>query len=116
MVGELAKNCPDHVKTRSRSRNDKQRLATHVLPLLRHVPIAALTLPIVDNVMASLPAQLTPTTRRRLAQAIFRACKLAVHPLRLAPASLIPSGWPPLVPKGSQRKQEMPSHANTIAF
>jgi integrase len=114
--GDLAKAYPDHVKDKRSARDDAHRFATYVNPVLGPVPMSALTLERIDAVMASLPERLSPASRRQIAQGIARVCKLAVYPLRMMGASPIPPGWLPRVPKGSQKKQEMPRPAEHDRF
>jgi integrase len=87
-----------------------------VRPILGDVPMSAFTLGKADAAMSTLPSHLAPASRRKAAQMIHRVCKLAVYPLRLIPVSPIPQGWMPRIPKGSQKKQEMPTALEADRF
>ncbi len=103
--GELAKRFPDHVKAKRTASDDEQRLRCHVLPMLRDVPMAKLTLERLDAVMAALPEGLASATRRQVAQSISSVIKFSVYPLRLITVNPIPRGWLPRV--GNCKKQEI---------
>ncbi len=93
--GELAKRHPDHVREKRSSDRDEQILRLHVCPVLGRYRLDRIRLEHCDAVMASLPADMAPGTRRQVAQVIHRVMRLAVMPARILPASPIPSGWLP---------------------
>jgi len=106
--GELARLHPDHVRTKRSADDDRERLCKYVLPEIGPVPIAKVTLDHALGVMSALPAELTPATRRHVAQVMNRVLKLAVFPLRLRESSPLPVGWMPKIQAKAQRKQAMP--------
>ena len=93
--GELARRYPDHVKHRRSADTDGLRLARHVLPVVKDVPIAAFTLDDAERVLARLPSHLSPASRRQVALLVGRVLRLAVYPLRLRESSPIPPTWLP---------------------
>jgi hypothetical protein len=88
--GELARDYPDHVRAKRPNsiRDDVTRLEKHVIPIVGEVPIASFTLEDAERVMAALPSDLRPATRRHVAQSMARLLKIAVYPLRLRAPSL----------------------------
>jgi integrase len=106
--GDLAKRHPDHVRAKRSARDDAQRLRDHVLPLVAGVAMSAFTLDHAEQVMQSLDPSLAPATRRAVAQVMNRVVNLAIYPLKLVAANPLPRGWMPRIPKGAQRKQEVP--------
>jgi len=93
--GELARRYPDHVRRKSRLRDDVGRFRTHILPVVGDVPVADFNLAHAEQVMAALPARLAAATRRQVALAIHRLMALAVFPMRLRSDNPLPRGWLP---------------------
>ncbi len=102
---ELAKKYPDHVREKSSADRDEELFRLHVLP---HVPadlrIDEFSLEHAEFVMANLPAHLTTSTRRHVAQVMSRLMKLAVYPCKWRTSSPIPAGWLPRVPDGKAKE------------
>lgn len=97
--GDLAKKYPDHVYDKDYKR-DAGRLRMYVYPIVGDVPVRAFNLAHGNAVMRSLPAHLSPSSRRHVAQALMRIMHLAVFPGQLLVASPLPRGWlPKLHPK-----------------
>ncbi len=103
--GDLAKRFPHHLKEKRSAADDKQRLEKFVFPVVGSVSIKAFSIDDAERMMANLPLELAPATRRQIAQIVHRVLKLAVFPLRVVNHNPIPVGWLPRVPKGSQKKQ-----------
>lgn len=106
--GDLARQHPDHVKVKKTADDDRQRLETYVVPLLRTVPMRSFSLDHAERVMAALPPTLRPATRRQVAQAMHRVAALAVYPLRQLKANPLPRGFLPKVDPADQRSQVKP--------
>jgi integrase len=92
--GKLARQFPDHVKTKKSADTDVHRL-THILPIVGPIPVVAFTLKDAERVMASLPSSLSTASRRHVAQLMTKILALAVYPLRLREASPFPRGFLP---------------------
>lgn len=92
--GDLAKKFPDHVYDKDYKR-DAGRLRMYVYPHVGDVPVRAFQLSHGNTVMRELPAHLSPTSRRHVAQALMRIMHLAVFPGQLLAASPLPRGWLP---------------------
>lgn len=92
--GDLHKKYPDHVKDKDYKR-DAGRLRMYVYPHVGDVPVRAFTLSHGTAVMRALPAHLSKTSRRHVAQALMRIMHLAVFPGALIVASPLPRGWLP---------------------
>lgn len=97
--GELHERWPDHVKKKRSARDDEERLRLYVYPLVGSVPLPEFSAAHADLVMASLPAKLSPATRRHVAQVLSRVLKLAAYPCRLITATPLPAGFLPNVGK-----------------
>ncbi|HSY22212.1 MAG TPA: tyrosine-type recombinase/integrase [Polyangiaceae bacterium] len=93
--GELAKKYPDHVKAKRSSSDDAQRLGKHVLPHLDGVRVDEFTLDHAEFVMANLSSELSPGSRRQIAQTMARLMRLAVYPGKWRKDNPIPAGWLP---------------------
>lgn len=93
--GELARRFPDQVREKRSAELDAQRLAKYVYPLIGDTPIDHVALGDCERVMASLPRELSASTRRQVGQVMRRALKLSVYPLRLRESSPIPDGFLP---------------------
>lgn len=93
--GELHKRWPDHVKAKETSDTDEQRMGKHVYPVIGSVPIRLFTIKDAERVLEKLPAYLSQTSRRHVAQLVGHVLALAVYPVKLIEASPIPRGWLP---------------------
>jgi integrase len=99
--GELARKCPDHVATKSTADDDARLLRLYAEPISGDLRLSEITLADVDQVMASLPERLSPSTRRHVAQVVRRVLTLAVYPARHLRQNPIPRGW---LPRGKSSK------------
>lgn len=95
--GELARLHPDHIREKKSAPGDVYRLEKHVYPVVGHVTLEAFKLEDAEAVMRSLPPELSPGTRRQVAQSLHRLFKLAVYPCRLLAHSPLPAGFLPPV-------------------
>lgn len=92
--GELAREYPDHVRTKKSAGDDVTLFDLHILPIVRHVPVVKFTLDDAEAVMRSLPPR-AAATRRHVAQAMHRLLNIAVFPVRLIAANPLPKGFLP---------------------
>ncbi len=95
--GELARDYPDHVRSKKSADDDQQRLALHVYPVVGDVAIADFTIDDAEAVMRAIPAERAPATRRHVAQLLHRLMGIAVFPLRLRASNPLPKGFLPNV-------------------
>lgn len=95
--GELAKEHPDHVRTKKTAADDARLFDRYVNPLVGELPVSSFTLDHAQRIMADVPAEHAPATRRHVAQAIHKLFAYAVFPLRLVPSSPLPRGWLPRI-------------------
>lgn len=95
--GKLATRFPDHVKRlkESTTETNELRFRAHVVPVVGDIAVAAFTLDDAERVMASLDRELSPASRRHVAQILIRLMNLAVYPLKLRTATPIPKNWRP---------------------
>ncbi len=93
--GELARRFPDHVKQKRSAERDEELLRLYILPHVKDVRLDEFTLADAECVMASLPAKLSPGTRRHIAQVMSRLMHLAVYPGKWIQVTPIPRGWLP---------------------
>jgi excisionase family DNA binding protein len=97
--GTLNKRYPDHVKRKVSAKDDAARLKRYVFPHIGDEPMAAFEGPhgvdLVERVIAALPDDLTPGSRRQIIQAMHRVVALAVYPCRLLAANPLPPGFVP---------------------
>ncbi|MDI1444709.1 tyrosine-type recombinase/integrase [Polyangium sp. 6x1] len=98
--GELAALYPDRVKKKRSVLTDIYWLAKYVYPLVGGVAIDAFTVDHAETVMRSLPLELSPNSRRAIAQLMHRICGLAILPLRHITANPLPVGFVPRVQLG----------------
>lgn len=92
--GELHREHKDHIAAKQ-SDKDEGRLERHVLPIVGPIAIASFSIEDADRVMRALPAELSPASRRHVAQLVHRVLAIAVSPLRLRAANPLPRGWLP---------------------
>ena len=95
--GTLHRLHPDHVPAKSSADDDARRLSKHVFPVVREVPLAGFTLDHAEAVMRRLPADLSPASRRHVAQLLHRILSIAVFPARILAANPLPRGFLPAV-------------------
>ncbi len=97
--GSLSKRYPDHVKRKVSAKDDAARLKRYVFPHIGDEPVAAFEgsngVDLVERVIAALPDDLTPGSRRQVIQAMHRVIALAVYPCRLLTANPLPPGFVP---------------------
>lgn len=113
-TGELARSYPDHVRKKKSVKDDVQRLDAYILPHLKDLPVAAITLDHAEQVMCSLPSTLGPATRRQVAQLMSKALNLAVFPLRLRDTSPLPRGWLPKPPPAKAKSYLYPAEDRAL--
>ena len=101
-TGKLHKKHHDRVGAKD-SDDDKSRLTRYVNPHLGRFRLDQITLADCDHVLANLPDELAPTTRRHVAQVIGRVLKLAVYPGCYLAVSPVPRGWLPRPGKARAR-------------
>lgn len=107
LSGELSLRFPDHVEVREPRTvaDDEARLNLYLLPHLRDIPLAAISLVLCDDVMGRLPTHyesgrpFSRANRRHVGQVLRRMLALAAYPCRYIAASPIPKGWLPRVGK-----------------
>lgn len=97
--GDLHKLHPDHVRQKRSADEDRLRNGKHIDPVLGPIPIDRITLDDCERVMARIPSEASPASRRQIAQCMARALKLAVYPCRYRAESPVPQGWLPRLGK-----------------
>jgi integrase len=93
--GALARQYPDHVREKRSAEDDRLRFERHVYPVVGEIPLAAFTLDHAEAVMQALPPDLSPASRRHIAQLMHRVLSMAVFPLRLVQSNPLPRGFLP---------------------
>ncbi len=103
--GDLRRRFPDIVEeTGAKYAGDvRSKLDRFVLPVVRNVPIATFTLEHAQRVMARLPATLSKSSRKHVANFLRRVLTFAVYPLRLITANPIPAEFIPKAGRGRER-------------
>ena len=92
---ELHRDWPDYVKVKRSVDDDVERFEKHVYPVVGHVPLVSFGVKHAEAVMRSLPATLSPGSRRHVAQLLHRVLGLAVYPAKIIPANPLPRGFLP---------------------
>ena len=100
--GDLRKKHPDHVRDKDSTR-DEQVLRDYINPVIGPMRIPDVTLENAERVMAKLPAELAPRTRKLVAQCMRKVLSLAVYPGRYITANPIPREWMPKIPKSANK-------------
>ncbi len=100
--GELRKKYPDHVRAKDSTR-DTQVLRDFINPALGTTRIADVTLEDAERVMAKLPPELAPRSRKLVAQCMRKVLSLAVYPGRYLTSNPIPREWMPKIPKSANK-------------
>jgi hypothetical protein len=103
--GELHALYPDHIDEKASVADDVERLAKHILPHVKDVPMRAFTREHADLVMAKLSPTLKPGTRRQVAQLVNRVVRLAQF-VGIIDRSPLPPGWLPKAPKADSIAKE----------
>ena len=101
--GRLHARYADHVtkKKPSSVTRDEGIVGKYIKPVLDGVRMNEVTLAHCEAVMANVPAGLSPSSRRHVAQALCKVLAYAVYPCRYLSASPVPKGW---LPKGGKPK------------
>jgi integrase len=97
--GDLHRRFPDYVKLKRSSRDDGWRFNRHIKPHVGAIKVDEFTRDHAKFVMAELPENLEPITRRHVAQQLNRLLTMAVWPLEIIPHNPIPRGFLPRVTK-----------------
>lgn len=95
--GKLHKRFPDHVgkkKPKSVSR-DEEIARIYVDTEIGDTAVADVTLEDCEAVMAKIPEERSPATRRAIAVYMRRLLQMGVYPVRLRTDNPIPKGWLP---------------------
>ncbi len=100
--GDLRKDHPDHVREKDSTR-DEQVLRDYINPEIGSTRIADVTLEHAERVMARLPPELAPRSRKLVAQCMRKVLSLAVYPGRHLSANPIPREWMPKIPKSANK-------------
>ena len=103
---ELHRLYPDHVGKKDSTR-DEEVLRLYVIPVLGLELLRDIELVHIEQVMAALPAHLSPRTRKLIAQCVRRLLSLAVYPGRHISVNPIPREWMPKIPKGSNKAKTL---------
>jgi integrase len=81
--GELHRDFPDYVEKKRSWRSDVHR-SKKIPDEYLDLPLSAWTVETVERVMRTLSADLSPASRRHIAQLMHRSFELAIYPLRWA--------------------------------
>jgi integrase len=100
--GDLHKKHPDHVRAKDSTR-DLEVLRLYINPVIGPLRIADVLLEDVERVMAKLPSDLAPRSRKLIAQCARKVLSLAVYPGRYLAGNPIPREWMPKVPKSANK-------------
>jgi integrase len=95
--GKLHQRWPDHVREKRTAKQDGQRLELYVYTVAENVAVSDFRLDDAESVMARLPRDLAPATRRHVAQLMHRLMAMAVYPARLRRDNPLPKGFMPKV-------------------
>ena len=111
--GELHRAFPDHVPVKTTADDDKWRLEKHVYPIVGPIELGHFTLENAQEVMRKLPAELSPASRRHIAQLLHRLLKLAVYPCRIRCPRASCHAWAPRrrCPTSTRRRTPRSSRA-----
>ena len=99
--GRLHARFPDHVgkKKPSSITRDEGIAGKYIKPHFEGVRVNEITLAHCELVMANVPAELSPSSRRHVAQFLCKLIGYAVYPCRYLAASPVPRGWLPKIGK-----------------
>lgn len=112
--GQLAKRHPDHVREKRSSPRDEELLRLYVLEHVGDLRLDTFTLEDAEGVMAALPAKLSTSTRRHVAQTMSRLFHLAVYPGKWIQVSPIPRGWLPRAPPDKAKEYLYPDEDRAL--
>lgn len=98
--GRLAERWPDHVKRKASSIDDRERARLHIYPTVGHILLTDFKIDHADAVMSALDSDLSPASRRHVAQIIRRVLQMAVYPARIIPGNPLPRGFLPSIGAG----------------
>jgi integrase len=100
-TGRLHERFPDHVgkKKPSSVTRDEGILDKYVKPAIGELRVDEVALADCEMVMASVPATLSPSSRRQVAQFLAKLLGYAVYPCRYMTAVPVPRGWLPKIGK-----------------
>lgn len=112
--GELHRRFPDHVKKKADTTRDEELLRIYVNSAIGDDRLDLITLDDADRVMAEIPEERSPGTRRHVAQVVRRVLSLAVYPARLIAASPIPPKWLPRVHGQKAKECLFPDEDRTL--
>ena len=101
-AGRLHLRFPDHVgkKKPGSVTRDEMVANKYVLPHVGDLAVSDVTLTDCELVMANVPATLSPSSRRHVAQFLCKLLSYAVYPCRYMQVSPVPRGWLPKLGKG----------------
>jgi hypothetical protein len=100
--GDLARSFPDYVKAKD-AEDDVGKLKTYILPHVADVPLARFGLEDAERVMAEIPPERSPATRRHVAQVMHRLLAIAVYPGKILAANPLPKGFLPKLKAGKAK-------------
>ena len=112
--GDLHRRYPDHVKAKKDTKRDEDLLRIYIVPHVGAVRLDEFTLDDAEKVMAEIPEERAPATRRHVAQVVRRVLSLAVYPARKIKASPIPPKWLPKVGGGKAKECLFPDEDRTL--
>lgn len=95
--GDLHREYPQRVRLKRTADIDRYQLDLYINPIVGDVPLAAFTSEHAEEVMARLPAHLSPASCRHVAQVLRRVLSLAVFPAQLIERSPLSRGFLPIV-------------------
>lgn len=99
--GALHKQFPDYVKLVDHA-NNISSLDKHIIPLIGPVPMVAFSLEDAELVMRKLPDALSASSRRHVAQIMYRLARVAVYPVKALKANPLPMGFLPKLGRGKE--------------
>lgn len=113
--GDLHRAHPDHVREKKPSsiERDKGLFANYVKDVIGDYPVNAITLDLCEQVMAGVPVERSPMSRRQVAQFVTKVLAYAVYPARHMAASPVPRGWLPKLGKAKAMQYVRPDEDTT---
>lgn len=112
--GDLAKEYPDVVRAKRTADDDESRLEKHVYPVIGPHELVKVTLDDALEVMRRLPSELSPASRRHVAQLLSRIFAMAVFPCRLIESSPIPRGFLPKLRRSKAKSALWPDEETKL--
>jgi len=100
--GKLHARFPDHVRPQkpTSQRRYEGIAETYIKPHIGHLRFDEVTLAACELVMANVPVERAPSSRRHVAQFLHTMFNYAVYPCRYMTSNPIPRGWLPKLGKG----------------